>query len=235
MSSETLHPDDQISHWKDRWDKGQIGFHRTYVNPALQRHVEKLIPEAGANAVFFPLCGKSVDMKWMADRGLTVIGVEGVQSAIEQFFHEQLLDYVVDEVPSAGSGAKVYQSHDGRIRLYHCDIFHFTSELEGTVDAVVDKNSLIALPRKDVPRYVQVIKNMLSPGGRILLDVVEYELSLMDEVEGPNKPPPPFPMYEEELKTLYGPEFSVEFLERNSAELRGKQIYCSSYLLIKKS
>ncbi|BFZ16998.1 hypothetical protein BsWGS_20037 [Bradybaena similaris] len=234
MSSKTSQPDEDIAHWKDRWDAGQIGFHRTYVNPVLQRNIDKLIPEGRANAVFFPLCGKSLDMKWMADRGLVVVGVEGVQLAIEQFFQEQHLESVVEDIPGMGNGAKVYKSKDGRIRLYQCDIFSFTKDLEGTIDCVVDKNSLIALPRKNVPRYVQVIKDLLSPGGRILLDVVEYELSLMEGVEGPNRPPPPFPMYEEELKTLYGSECSVEFLERNATEVRGKTINCASYLIIKK-
>src|SRR5690606_40305132 len=49
--------------WRARWQRNEIGFHLTQVNPWLQRHWEAA---AGAR-VLVPLCGKSLDMAWRSE------------------------------------------------------------------------------------------------------------------------------------------------------------------------
>uniref|UniRef100_A0A0B7AQW2 thiopurine S-methyltransferase n=1 Tax=Arion vulgaris TaxID=1028688 RepID=A0A0B7AQW2_9EUPU len=224
----------RMIYWKNRWAAGKTEFHKTNVHQMLNKHLDKLIPEGKANKIFFPLCGKAVDMKWLADKGFTVVGVDGVSSALQDFYTEQGLESTVEDVTKAGKNIKVYKSPDDEIKLYCCDIMDFTREFEGTVDAVWDRGSLVALNREDVAEYVQVIKNILSPQGRILLEVVEYDVSIMADVEGPTKPPPPYPMYEEEVKKLYEPECTVQFVERNPFQFAGKGIHAINYLIIRK-
>ncbi|CAL1538010.1 unnamed protein product [Lymnaea stagnalis] len=232
MSEETV-PSERVEYWKARWNEGQIGFHQPDVHKMLLKYVAKLLPEGKANKVFFPLCGKTLDMKWIYDEGFTVVGVEGVKSAIVQFFAEQNIEYSEEDVELKGEIFKLLKSKDGRIRLYWTDILKFSLDFEGTIDAVWDRGSLVALDRKDVPEYVQVIKSILSTKGHILLEVMEYDVSIMNEIQGPDKPPPPHPMYETELKKLYEPECKVEFLERGERKVYGKDVHTAIYNIYK--
>src|SRR5689334_25114233 len=73
--------------WRERWKQGQHGFHRSDVNPALVEHWPRLGLDARA-AVFVPLCGKSLDLWWLRDRGHAVTGVELSAIAVRDFFAE---------------------------------------------------------------------------------------------------------------------------------------------------
>ncbi|HLD65708.1 MAG TPA: thiopurine S-methyltransferase, partial [Pseudomonas sp.] len=55
--------------WQARWSLDQIGFHLAEVNPYLQRHWPILDLPAQAR-VLVPLCGKSLDLAWLAAQGL---------------------------------------------------------------------------------------------------------------------------------------------------------------------
>ena len=73
--------------WLQKWQEGQIGFHRHDVMPLLQKHWPSLqLPEA--SRVLVPLCGKSLDMHWLAAQGHRVLGVELSPLAVTQFFDE---------------------------------------------------------------------------------------------------------------------------------------------------
>jgi len=74
--------------WHQRWASNQIGFHEGQVNAYLARHYPQLGLAPG-ETVFVPLCGKSVDLRWLADQGAHVIGVELSPIAVESFFAEQ--------------------------------------------------------------------------------------------------------------------------------------------------
>lgn len=78
----------QPEFWYSRWQNNQIGFHQRAVNPYLQRFWPGLEVPVGAR-VLVPLCGKSLDLAWLAAQGYGVLGVELSQTAIEGFFEEQ--------------------------------------------------------------------------------------------------------------------------------------------------
>ena len=58
--------------WKERWVRGEIGFHQAEVEPGLVTHLGGLAP----TRVLVPLCGKSLDLAWLATQGHQVVGVE---------------------------------------------------------------------------------------------------------------------------------------------------------------
>ena len=74
--------------WHERWQKKETGFHQPAVNDLLQLYWPRLGLEAGSE-VFVPLCGRSLDMVWLADQGHRVIGAELSQIAIDEFFAER--------------------------------------------------------------------------------------------------------------------------------------------------
>ena len=77
-----------------KWGQQEIGFHQIEVNHLLKDHKNAILPsggtscsEEGANSgvrIFVPLCGKSVDMVYLAQfRGVEkIVGVEGIAQAL---------------------------------------------------------------------------------------------------------------------------------------------------------
>ncbi len=60
--------------WLKKWESNEIGFHQETVNEMLKA----CWPEVGAPAggsVLVPLCGKSLDMCWLAGQGHRVVGL----------------------------------------------------------------------------------------------------------------------------------------------------------------
>ncbi len=73
--------------WHERWKLGQIGFHQQRVHPGLQDHAEAFLGSA-SQRVLVPLCGKSLDLDWLARQGHDVVGVELSEVAVQQFHEE---------------------------------------------------------------------------------------------------------------------------------------------------
>ncbi|GFS16719.1 thiopurine S-methyltransferase, partial [Elysia marginata] len=170
-----------------------------------------------------------------ADQGIETVGLDAIRIPLEQFFTEHNMEWEESDAPTLGPDAKLFSSKADPIKLYCGDIVNFSVDVAGQFDAVWDRGSISAINREDVDKYVNLMKNLVKPGGRIIMEVVQYDVSIMDDVDRPSrsKPPPPFPLFEEDLNRLYGPEFSVQFLEREGRKLAGKDIEQSLFLLIK--
>src|SRR5690606_35716119 len=93
------HDSMQPDFWHERWQQDRIGFHRDTPLPLLVQHWSALELPAGSR-VFVPLCGKSLDMVWLADRGFRVLGVELSALAIGQFFAERGLTPETHDSPA---------------------------------------------------------------------------------------------------------------------------------------
>ena len=65
----------EASFWHERWQRHEIGFHQVAPHPALDQHWVSLGLQPGQR-VFVPLAGKSLDLLWLAARGLEVVGIE---------------------------------------------------------------------------------------------------------------------------------------------------------------
>ena len=57
--------------WHQRWQQNQIGFHQSEVNPYLRKYWQALAIAAPAR-ILVPLCGKSLDLLWLAEQGYQV-------------------------------------------------------------------------------------------------------------------------------------------------------------------
>lgn len=122
--------------WQSRWQQGRIGFHKSEVNPLLVKHVSTLNLEKGSR-VLVPLSGKSVDMVWLAQQGYDVVGIELVESAVEEFFAEQgLTPTITQPIDSADIRRYQAQLSGQTIELWVADIFALTAEDIGQIDAM---------------------------------------------------------------------------------------------------
>lgn len=181
--------------WLERWQRNEIGFHRDSVHPALERYWPRVTGGA-CDPVLVPLCGKSLDMRWLAERGHPVIGVELDYGAIKAFFREAGMQPTRDD-----SGPLPRWSADG-ITLYGGDFFEFSPASRFRL--VYDRAALIALPPEMRPGYLDRLAALLAPDARGLLITLEYEQKAMQG--------PPFSVLEEELEAH--PAFDFECLER---------------------
>ena len=158
--------------WLERWKQNNIGWHQTSGSTTLRRYWPSLTPGA---RVLVPLCGKSFDLRWLAEQGLDVTGVELSAVAVEDFFSEQKLAYQHET-----SGAfTCYRASEQSITLYCGDYFEFAAP---AFDALFDRASLIALDVDLRPRYVRHTQSLLKSDAAQLLITLEYDQSL---VKGP--------------------------------------------------
>ncbi|XP_038952015.1 thiopurine S-methyltransferase isoform X1 [Rattus norvegicus] len=124
------HPDAEVQKnrvltlddWQDKWVTRHIAFHQEQGHQLLKKHFDTFLKGQSGLRVFFPLCGKAIEMKWFADRGHTVVGVEISEIGIREFFAEQNLSYTEEPLTEI-AGAKVFKSSSGNISLYCCSIF----------------------------------------------------------------------------------------------------------------
>src|SRR5262245_31137333 len=73
----------ELAYWQGRWDRNEIGFHEARGSDLLATYARLL---DGKKRVLVPLCGKSVDMTLLAQRGHEVVGLEAVRAACRAYF-----------------------------------------------------------------------------------------------------------------------------------------------------
>lgn len=184
--------------WLQRWEQGQTRFHQQQVLPLLQKHWPALGVRSDAR-VLVPLCGKSLDMHWLAAQGHRVLGVELSPLAVEQFFAEAGLN--------PQRHASRYGEHfvAGDIEIIRGDAFALDAELLHDVAAVYDRAALVALPPPLRARYADRVYAALPQGARGLLVTFEYPQEQMDG--------PPFAVEEAEVRARFA-GFAPQLLER---------------------
>lgn len=185
--------------WLERWQRGETGFHRDGVNPWLDKHLAALRLQPGDH-VFLPLCGKSRDLRFLADLGFRVSGIELSPLAVGDFFREQSLQPAQHEV----DGLTLYEA--GHLRIFCGDFFRLARDVLGTVDAVFDRAALIALPPDMRVGYASRMAELLPSGTRMLLVGFDYP---QHEMSGP-----PFAVPQSEVRALFGPAFDIAALGR---------------------
>lgn len=185
--------------WLDRWRESRIGFHQDAPTPLLLKHWDA-VGVAPGSRVFVPLCGKSLDMVWLASRGYRVLGCELSPLAVSQFFEEQGLAPRVDEEPDGVHYVA------GPIEIVQGNVFQLHAKAIGSCRAVYDRAALIALPPKMRERYVTEVWAKLPQSALALLITLEYP---KHEKQGP-----PFSVSEIEVRRLFGEGWSATELSR---------------------
>ncbi|MBD6983680.1 thiopurine S-methyltransferase [Vibrio parahaemolyticus] len=172
--------------WHSKWASNQIGFHLEDVNPLLPAYWHHANPKR-EDKVLVPLCGKSEDLVWLATKHDSVEGVELSQIAVRSFFAEHF--YTPTVTPISGMH-ELYQFDE--LSIYTGDFF--TAPVS-QADIVYDRAALVALPQDMREEYVERLKPLLNPGGRILLVTLNYP---QEEMAGP-----PFSVPLEEIQQLF--------------------------------
>ena len=187
-----------MANWLEFWENNEINWHSNVVTQELEEYLGLLKLEPG-DKVFFPLCGKSLDMIYLLNQGFFIIGVEISEIAIKQFFHENKLDFTITQVGEFD----LYSTKN--LEIYCGDFFSLTSKHLCDVKAVFDRKSLIALDRNLRQKYVKHLNDIISLGVRMLLITLHYPQHQMSG--------PPFSVDKSEVESLFSMAFKYQELK----------------------
>lgn len=175
------------SFWHRCWENNTIGFHQDTVHPFLTDVLaDKLV--SSDDRVFVPLCGKSLDMFWLAER-LEVVGSEISEIACRDFFADKRIDCT----PVKKGEHTCYQVDN--ISLWQGDFFTLEPNVFGPFDWIYDRAAIIALPLALREKYVKQLSLYIADHTKLLLISLEFPES---ELSGP-----PFPVFESDIKQLF--------------------------------
>lgn len=213
-----------IKNWQKMWDSDQIGFHQSSVHPDLMTYESEFLDKNCR--VFLPLCGKTLDLVYLADKGHEVFGCEFVQKACEDFFKEQSLEY---ETLSLPSGLTKFKATSKKITLYCGDFFALKSEEIGKFNAVWDRASLVAINPSQRIEYGKVMQDLMVPGGKYLLNSFIFT--------GENYRGPPHSVPREDIKSCFGSFCEIKELDSKFANFPLKNVKSTeviNHLLVSK-
>lgn len=192
------------SFWTKKWEVGDTKFNQSEPNAALQKYFHSLSLNAG-DKIFVPLCGKSIDLVWLANQGVCVIGVEFSDIACQDFFKENGLTF---EKKGDHNFTKYISDN---ITLYCGDYFALTPKDVGELKAFYDRASLIALPPHMRAAYARKLAQLMPSESRGLLLTIIYD---ENEMQGP-----PFSITDNAVTSLFAEDFSVNLLENKTGEI----------------
>jgi thiopurine S-methyltransferase len=183
-------------YWIGRWERGETGFHQAEAESELVARFTNL----ATTRILVPLCGKSLDLTWLASRA---------------YFEEGKIDFTEERA------GKFTVFKGGKVTLFNGDFFDFSHELAGNFGAVYDRAALIALPPELRARYaahlIGLIRGGARPGFTFLQLVIERG---NDDGKGP-----PFSVSGDEINRLYGKEFEIMRLKSEQLDIGAQCVY----------
>ncbi|MEL6623722.1 MAG: thiopurine S-methyltransferase [Pseudomonadota bacterium] len=195
--------------WHERWQDGRIGFHQAEVNKLLMKHWPTVCPDERAR-VFVPLCGKSIDMTWLAERGHDVVGVELSELAARNYFSERGL------IPGETRTDHHLVLSGGGVQIYVGDYFKLPATVTKPAKAIFDRASLIALPTELRAQYASYLADITDAETRSLLLTITYPDG---EIVGP-----PFSVTDANVIELFARDFDVAHKETRDATSSSKNL-----------
>ncbi len=188
--------------WHEAWSKAdQPGWQQNAVNPYLVKHwaASGALP---GEAVFVPLCGRSLDMQWLRDYGHHIIGIDLSVSALQKFCEQQSIDATCER----DGELTVFRAPGWT--LYAGDFFKLQKSHIAPTCRVYDRAALIALPPRMRESYAAHLREILPGGSEILIITIDYD---QQQMKGP-----PFSVSNAEVHTHFADAFDIVQLESAS-------------------
>ena len=181
--------------WHQCWRDNDTDFHQKTANTALIRFWSALGLAPG-DRIFVPLCGKSLDLLWLAAQGHSVIGVELSPIAVRAFFKSSRMQ------PARRKQGKFTLWQSGRIDILCGDLFDLTAADLGNVAAIFDRAALTALPEDIRHAYLAQLRKIVPAACKILLLTTE-------EPDADETQDQPFAIADE-ISSLYAHAYDID-------------------------
>ena len=187
--------------WLQFWRDHRTDFHQKAVNQLLKRFWPGLNSVSGSR-VFVPLCGKSLDMLWLAGQGHEVVGVELSPVAVRAFFRENRLQ------PVRRQQGKFTVWQHGNISIWCGDFFSLLPVDLGHIDLVYDRASLTALPEDVRKLYVTHLRSILP-------QTITFFLLTAEDADETGAPALPGEI-DAEIAGLFSADFDIDLTHAES-------------------
>eukprot|EP00455_Lapot_gusevi_P010576 TRINITY_DN1479_c0_g2_i10.p1 TRINITY_DN1479_c0_g2~~TRINITY_DN1479_c0_g2_i10.p1 ORF type:complete len:565 (-),score=135.05 TRINITY_DN1479_c0_g2_i10:38-1732(-) len=193
------------SHWVGVWDKPEPPSWKAEEKNA--QHVlnyeymkEKLGVHQQALHWLVPLCGDAPIVDYLVQQGHSVVGVEFVPKAVNilmRRFEENCGK--VFERREVGAHV-IFTSTDGKVTIVNGDFYTVPwQEVNNQFDMIYDRGSFVAILPAERPQYMDVIRPLLKPQGRVFIEAVDRTpMSDAEKVMGP-----PFHTTPEHIHTFF--------------------------------
>jgi SAM-dependent methyltransferase len=171
--------------WEERYQSGQTGWDIGEPAPPLVDFLNS--PEAPKpGKILVPGCGHGHEALYLAEQGFEVVGLDFAPSAIE-FCRRQARE----------------RGLESRTRFEQHDLFKLPADFKGAFDFAAEHTFFCAIDPALRPQYVQVIHDILKPGGKLLAVFWAH-----------NRPGgPPYGTSAGEIYRLFSPLFEIEQLQ----------------------
>jgi thiopurine S-methyltransferase len=174
----------QPQFWLDCWQQEQLGWHLETVHPFLLKAPADWLEQS---SVLVPLCGKSLDLHFLA-KTAAVVGAELSVIACNDFFRESALAVETATVDDF----VCYRA--GNIQLWQGDFFQLSADKVATCQGVYDRAALIALPAAMRQAYADKLRQLMPHADMLLISLVYPQAE---------KNGPPFSVSAEEIRRLF--------------------------------
>lgn len=197
----------EANFWHQRWATNDIGWHEQNGSALLATNF-KVLSLPPLSRVFVPLCGKTLDIGWLLSQDCQVVAIELNETAIEELF----IQLGVEPVVSQSGSLKKYSALN--LDVFAGDFFALSAGQLGSVDAVFDRASMVALPNELRAQYTKHLVQVTN-NAQLLLIVFEYD---QNEIEGP-----PFSISVKDINRHYESIYSILTLDSHdmTGQLRG--------------
>lgn len=239
-SNENLKP------WAQRWNSRRIGFHLKDVNPILVKYLPELLKTSTSTTceadidvdvdddgnkqkqedqqhrrIFVPLCGKAIDMAYLASMPsssslsssvqIEVVGLEGIRVALEEFIQEHpnlnikpIITTNNNDENNNHRNDKLERFVGDNITLLKGDYFDLLEEeIGGKFDYIYDRGSMVAIEPQLRTLYVKILKSLLKPDGKMILVTLERKVSTSNNNIEATKKGPPYSINENNVRELF--------------------------------
>lgn len=189
-----MNQEENFKFWNSKWKENWAPFHLSAVNPRLIEYASCL-QLSPTMTVLVPLCGKTLDLIWLAQRCKKVVGIELSEIAIQSFFEENKLlaeKSIIDNT-------QCFRSNN--IEIWNCDLFKSPSKTIGKFDLIYDRGCYIALPPHLRKLFYLKMKEYIHSTSEYFLITVLFDPH--DPTTGP-----PFSVTEKEIKERFGALFN---------------------------
>ncbi|XP_071176426.1 probable thiopurine S-methyltransferase [Mytilus edulis] len=171
--------DEENTKWTKEWEASSSpGWAMKGINPYIKKYKDDLTKGMDCVKLFFPMCGDVEDMFWLSELGHDIVGVEISAIAIQKFFNDSNLEYVV--TPCGEIKGSLYTSKTGNIRIYCGDFFLFGASIECNFDGIWDRGAFNILDNCDLKtdkrnlkkEYINILKSVMKQDCHVFIELV---------------------------------------------------------------
>lgn len=196
-----------MTDWLSIWqNEAKPSFHEGQTNRLLEKYWPQVTKQKSINNCFVPLCGKSLDLMFLAHHCQHVYGCELSSIAIESFFNENDIAFTKKHLSNALSSY-----HGANISLFCGDFFLLPTSVMPKADIIYDRAALIAIKPALRQSYVQKLSQFLETSGQLLLLSMQFNHK-QDNI-------PPFSISNDEIEDLFSAKHHVELLHQQTHQL----------------